>query len=109
MSEEIDDLRAEVERLRAENAALRRDYEILRDDVANPEIYRLEQENAALREAWAVVEAVSNAPPYYSDQPLGWYCTMCDGWETYQFGQNPDKFEHDADCPVTRARKLLAE
>lgn len=59
------------------------------------------------REAWAIVRDVARAEPYYCEQPLGWECTMCEGWQPGTFGHDAKTFEHVPDCPVARARALL--
>lgn len=63
------------------------------------------------QEAWAIVRDVAEASPYYSEQPDGWFCTMCNGWEDGGMDREAalfgNKFGHDSDCPVTRARALL--
>jgi hypothetical protein len=60
----------------------------------------------------SVMEKLAAAEPYYSEQPEGWYCMLCDGWHPEQWSPYPDggksQFQHDSDCPVTFARTWLA-
>ncbi len=73
------------------------------------EVERLRAEDATMR---PMMEKVAAAEPYYSEQPEGWHCTLCDGWYPEQWSPYPDggksQFQHDVDCPVTQARAYLA-
>lgn len=70
-------------------------------------------------EAWREVgRAVADGRLYYSDQPQGWLCALCDDWTHDEWGKHDYSSEsesdrakrvmrHEADCPVTKARALL--
>ena len=83
---------ANFPRLLATLDELQRDYAILRDEVASPEITRLEAERDAYRE---IVAAVAKGPTVDGECP---WCLMS------------DYLGHDERvCPVPKARALLGQ
>jgi len=99
----------------AEIADWKRDYALLRDEVAGPEITRLESEVAALRAQVAgmreIVAAVADAGATVMwDEGIRLFCCSACGrqWSATDIDEAIAGMVHKPGCPVTRARALLA-
>jgi hypothetical protein len=99
---EVDILIDEIERLRAAFEALSQAYQT-----------SIEFHEAQIDAIRPMMEKLAAAEPYYSEQPEGWHCMLCDGWYPERWTHYPDggksQLQHDADCPVTLARIWLTE